>query len=224
MQFLTSLFGGSGNMWLTALFALGIVILLIVIAMWLLRLLTGTTGRVGRGRNRRLMLVDSLAVDPRRQLLIVRRDNVEHLILTGGPTDLVVETGIPAAEAPAPARPVPVHRTPPPTKPAQPPAAAPRPAAALAPVPVHSETPAPVEPTSNVSPLDRLRAATGRRNGALRHPGLREEPALPQAAENSAMAARDSAKDFGDETGGDRSGGDDDKAQAEAEGRARDGR
>lgn len=208
-------------MWLTALFALGIVILLIVIATWLLRLLTGTTGRVGRGRNRRLMLVEQLAVDPRRQLLIVRRDNIEHLILTGGPTDLVIETGIPAAEAPA--RPVPVHRAPSPTKPAQPPTT-PRPAAALAPVPAPSTTPAPVESTSNVSPLDRLRAATGRRNGALRHPGLREEPALPQVAENSAIAARDSAKDFGDETGGDRSGGDDDKAQAEAEGRARDGR
>lgn len=221
MQFLTSLFGGSGNIWLTALFALGIVILLIVIAMWLLRLLTGTTGRVGRARNRRLMLVDSLAIDPRRQLLIVRRDNVEHLILTGGPTDIVVETGIPAVEAPA--RPAPVHRAPAPARPAQPPVT-PRPAAALAPVPAPPETPAPTEPVSNVSPLDRLRAATGRRNGGLRHPGLREEPALPQAPEISAMAARDSAKDFGDETGGDRSGGDDDKAQAEAEGRARDGR
>lgn len=208
-------------MWLTALFALGVVILLIVIAMWLLRLLTGTTGRVGRGRQRRLMLVDSLAIDPRRQLLIVRRDNVEHLILTGGPTDVVVETGIPAVEAPA--RPAPVHRAPPQVKPAQPPAP-PRPAPMPAPLPVASETPIPVESISNVSPLDRLRAATGRRNGALRHPGLREEPALPQAPENSAIAARDSAKDFGDEIGGDRSGSDDDKAQAEAEGRARDGR
>lgn len=208
-------------MWLTALFALGVVILLIVIAMWLLRLLTGTTGRVGRGRQRRLMLVDSLAIDPRRQLLIVRRDNVEHLILTGGPTDVVVETGIPAVEAPA--RPAPVHRPPPQVKPAQPPAP-PRQAPMPAPLPVASETPIPVESISNVSPLDRLRAATGRRNGALRHPGLREEPALPQAPENSAIAARDSAKDFGDEIGGDRSGSDDDKAQAEAEGRARDGR
>jgi hypothetical protein len=28
-------------------------------------------------------------------LVLVRRDNVEHLIMTGGPVDVVIETGIP---------------------------------------------------------------------------------------------------------------------------------
>ena len=30
--------------------------------------------------------------------MIIRRDNVEHLIMTGGPQDLVIETGIAVAE------------------------------------------------------------------------------------------------------------------------------
>jgi flagellar protein FliO/FliZ len=94
MQFITSLFGGSGNSLLTALFALGVVILLIVLGLWLLKFLFNASSNVGRGRNKRLSVVDSLALDPKRHLLIVRRDDVEHLILVGGPQDVVVETGI----------------------------------------------------------------------------------------------------------------------------------
>jgi len=104
VQFLSSLFGGSDNIWLTAAFALGAVIVLIVLVSWVLRLFTGAGARTTKGRNRRLAVVDSLVVDPKRTLLIVRRDDVEHLILTGGPADVVVESGIAPrpAEAPAP--------------------------------------------------------------------------------------------------------------------------
>lgn len=49
-----------------------------------------------QNRQRRLGLVESAALDGRRRLLLVRRDNVQHLILTGGPVDVVVETGIQA--------------------------------------------------------------------------------------------------------------------------------
>lgn len=49
-----------------------------------------------QNRQRRLGLVESAALDGRRRLLLVRRDNVQHLILTGGPVDVVVETGIKA--------------------------------------------------------------------------------------------------------------------------------
>ena len=101
MQFITSLFGGSGNAYLTALFALGAVIVLIVLGVWLLKLVFRVSNNGVRGRNRRLAVVDSLVIDQKRQLLIVRRDNAEHLILTGGPQDLVVETGFTAPEAPA---------------------------------------------------------------------------------------------------------------------------
>lgn len=107
MQFITGLFGGSGNTILTMIFALGIVLVLILLAAWLLRLVSNVSGNVARGRNRRLAVIDTLSVDQKRQLLIIRRDDVEHLVLIGGPQDLVVETGIPVpAEAPqsAPAR------------------------------------------------------------------------------------------------------------------------
>ena len=56
------------------------------------------SGRVGngatRGRLPRLAVVDHASVDGRRRLLIIRRDNVEHLVMVGGPTDVVVETNI----------------------------------------------------------------------------------------------------------------------------------
>ena len=42
----------------------------------------------------RLSVVEQTSVDNRRKLLLVRRDNVEHLIMTGGPVDVVIETGI----------------------------------------------------------------------------------------------------------------------------------
>jgi hypothetical protein len=32
---------------------------------------------------------------------LIRRDDVEHLLMTGGPVDVVVETGIPSASKPA---------------------------------------------------------------------------------------------------------------------------
>jgi flagellar protein FliO/FliZ len=39
-------------------------------------------------------VIDAAAVDGRRKLVIIRRDNVEHLLMIGGPTDVVVETNI----------------------------------------------------------------------------------------------------------------------------------
>ncbi len=59
-----------------------------------------------RGRQPRLAVIDHASVDARRRLILIRRDNVEHLLLIGGPTDVVVEPNIvramPASrEAPA---------------------------------------------------------------------------------------------------------------------------
>lgn len=56
------------------------------------------SGRSGpsflRHRERRLGVVETASVDGRRKLMLIRRDDVEHLIMTGGPVDLVIETGI----------------------------------------------------------------------------------------------------------------------------------
>jgi flagellar protein FliO/FliZ len=61
-----------------------------------------------RGRQPRLAVVDAAAVDGRRRLLLIRRDNVEHLLMIGGPTDVLVEANIvraPAATGRPPAAP-----------------------------------------------------------------------------------------------------------------------
>lgn len=45
-----------------------------------------------RPRPARLGIVDAFDLGRRRQLVIVRRDNVEHLLMIGGPNDLVIES------------------------------------------------------------------------------------------------------------------------------------
>lgn len=44
--------------------------------------------------DKRLEVVDQANVDGRRRLVLIRRDKVEHLIMTGGPVDVVIETNI----------------------------------------------------------------------------------------------------------------------------------
>jgi flagellar biogenesis protein FliO len=51
-------------------------------------------GSAARGRQPRLAVIDAAAVDGRRRLVLIRRDNVEHLLIIGGPTDVVVEQNI----------------------------------------------------------------------------------------------------------------------------------
>ena len=81
---------------LTVLFAFIAVLALIGVAAWLVRRFA--TNRLGantnRGRMPRLAVIDAAAVDGRRRLVLVRRDNVEHLLMIGGPSDIVVEPNI----------------------------------------------------------------------------------------------------------------------------------
>jgi flagellar protein FliO/FliZ len=66
--------------------------------------MTGTSPRAALFGPRpppRLAVVDYANVDGRRRLVLVRRDNTEHLIMTGGPVDVLIETGIVAPEQPA---------------------------------------------------------------------------------------------------------------------------
>ncbi|MEW5962349.1 MAG: hypothetical protein AB1749_02185 [Pseudomonadota bacterium] len=53
-----------------------------------------TAGIFGPKPERRLDIVEQSSLDGRRRLVLIRRDNVEHLIMTGGPVDVVIETGI----------------------------------------------------------------------------------------------------------------------------------
>jgi flagellar protein FliO/FliZ len=50
---------------------------------------------------KRLAIVESMALDTKHRLVLVRRDQTEHLIVVGATADLVVETGIPAPPTPA---------------------------------------------------------------------------------------------------------------------------
>ncbi|MGH7004781.1 MAG: flagellar biosynthetic protein FliO, partial [Alphaproteobacteria bacterium] len=75
------------------LFALVIVLLLLVFGV-LRRVTGGTFVNGGRNRQVRLSVTDAAAVDNRRRLVLVRRDDVEHLILIGGPSDVVIEQNI----------------------------------------------------------------------------------------------------------------------------------
>lgn len=45
-------------------------------------------------KHRRLGVVEATHIGGHHRLLLIRRDDVEHLILTGGPVDVVIETGI----------------------------------------------------------------------------------------------------------------------------------
>src|SRR5690606_22841728 len=88
--------------YLNVLVALVAVLALIGALAWLARRY-GFGGAIALrpgARERRLAIVEVLPLDARRRLVLVRRDGVEHLILTGATADLVVETGIRPSVAP----------------------------------------------------------------------------------------------------------------------------
>jgi flagellar biogenesis protein FliO len=68
---------------------------LIGLTAWLVRRFgTARLGESTRGRQPRLAVIEAGAVDGRRRLVLIRRDNVEHLLMIGGPSDIVVEQNI----------------------------------------------------------------------------------------------------------------------------------
>ena len=87
---------GEGQTGPKILLFLVVVLGLLALAFWLLRRFGG--GRLGssatRGRQPRLAMIDQAAIDNRRRLILIRRDNVEHLLIIGGPTDVVIEQNI----------------------------------------------------------------------------------------------------------------------------------
>lgn len=212
MGFLTSLIGGPENPLWTVLIALAIVLVLIVLGVWALKLVFRASSSVSRGRTRRVAVIDSAPIDQRRQLLLIRRDDTEHLLLIGGNQDIVVESGIPIAPA-QPARPVrrpdvprpespepPLQavrtRSAPPAQPAEEPEDAPEPAPARS----RGDNLHQLRPESAMDRLRELgRPANERRSGSLRHTGLlrpvsRMEPvAFPEYTDIPEPSVPDSA-------------------------------
>ncbi len=91
------------TLWVRFLFAFIIVLALIGATAFLVRRFGagGVGASSARGRQPRLAVIDAAAVDGRRRLILIRRDNVEHLLMIGGPSDVVVEANIVRAGAPA---------------------------------------------------------------------------------------------------------------------------
>ncbi|MDI7863904.1 flagellar biosynthetic protein FliO [Rhizobiaceae bacterium n13] len=92
---LEDLIGNYGTRFLIA--ALGVGLALVCFAfvmMYIRRRAPSPFVRGGKNRQPRLQVLDAAAVDARRRLVLVRRDDVEHLIMIGGPTDIVIESGI----------------------------------------------------------------------------------------------------------------------------------
>ena len=89
------LFGAEMPLAVRFFLAFLIVLGLIGAAAWAVRRFgSARLGGAVRGRQPRLAVIEYATVDARRRLLLVRRDNVEHLMMIGGPTDVVVEANI----------------------------------------------------------------------------------------------------------------------------------
>lgn len=83
---------------LALLFVVGLIFLLA----WALRRF-GLGGLARPGSKRRLHVVETAAAGPRHRLMLVRRDQTEHLLLLGPNGDIVVEQGIAPPHTAAPA-------------------------------------------------------------------------------------------------------------------------
>jgi hypothetical protein len=162
-------FLGIENSALKFVIAFVLVMVLIGLTAWLIRQFSsarpsGTAG--GRARQPRLAVLDSAVVDARRRLVLIRRDNVEHLLMIGGPTDVVVEANVVRAH---PAGPM------------------------LAPQPRHAPQRAPIEPVEpeydpSLVPMDEPyyeeppapRQAPQAQRPAMRAPAPQPQAPMPQ--------------------------------------------
>jgi flagellar protein FliO/FliZ len=72
---------------LTYLFIIAVLALGAVAVVWVVR-------SYANGHSPTAAIFGQANVDGRRRLVLIRRDGIEHLIMTGGPVDVVIETGI----------------------------------------------------------------------------------------------------------------------------------
>ena len=125
----------------------------LVILYWLFKKLRhGTFISGGRNALPRLAVQDATPVDSHRRLVLVRRDDVEHLLLIGGNTDIVVEQNIRLGGPAQRAAPEPVLRERPMAEPA------PRQMPPLQPMPQRAAPmPPPARPVQPVAPRQEMR-------------------------------------------------------------------
>jgi hypothetical protein len=178
MQFLTALFGGAENTILNAAFALGIVLVLVLLGLWAMKFFMQASANISRGRNRRLTVIETIQIDAKHKVTILRRDNVEHVIMTGGAQDVVIESGI-AVEKVGIRRPAPAAQA----------------AATEARPVVASGPPTPIERLREAGrPSAQRKAPQLRNTSLLRSVGRAEAPVIPMNGYNSDAGSSDSAK------------------------------
>ncbi|MCX8500755.1 MAG: flagellar biosynthetic protein FliO [Alphaproteobacteria bacterium] len=96
--------------YLRFILAFGLVMGLIILCAYLARRL-GFGGRLGGLRNRRLQIIETTAIDAKNRLVLVRRDQVEHLLALSPGGTVVVESRITDSKpdglvAPPPSKPL----------------------------------------------------------------------------------------------------------------------
>lgn len=208
-----SLFGEGTSLPVRFFIAFVVVFALIGVTAWLIRRFgTGALGGTGaRGRAPRLAVIEAGAVDGRRKLVLIRRDNIEHLIMIGGPTDILVEANIvrgqnardAGSSRPSSAAET-LPRTPPAEETAWPlqPEAAPRPARASRPAPLEDaphwtmppEPAAPAAPTPATAAPKRSRSADALAGLAAELSVRAPEPAAPAPAVRPAAPSFEPAR------------------------------
>jgi flagellar protein FliO/FliZ len=72
--------------------SLVLVLALFAVAVWAAKRYLPTM-RLGARPGRRLQVVEVLMLDTRRRLVLIRRDDTEHLILLGAASETVIERG-----------------------------------------------------------------------------------------------------------------------------------
>ena len=84
-------------LWVSAGLGVIAVVALAAIVFWVARRMTrGLNFSDGgqRGKRSRLGVIDAFDIDRQRRLILLRRDNVEHLVMIGGPNDVLIEPTI----------------------------------------------------------------------------------------------------------------------------------
>lgn len=74
--------------------------LMFMLSWGLKRLGLAGTSLLPNGSRRRLKIIETLPLDARRKLVIIRRDDREHLLVLGPTGETVVESSIPVLDAP----------------------------------------------------------------------------------------------------------------------------
>ncbi|NKB52140.1 MAG: hypothetical protein GKR97_07960 [Rhizobiaceae bacterium] len=90
------------------LIANGIVALVIIFVAYMLYKMFTRPRMAGgrRSKNARLAITDAASIDDRRRIVLVRRDDVEHLIMIGGANDMVIESDINKAPSASSSKPL----------------------------------------------------------------------------------------------------------------------